>query len=30
MTRSFAVDQQIDSLLKMTNDVLDKLKKEMQ
>jgi len=30
MTRGFAEDQRIDGLLKMTNDVLAKLKKEVQ
>jgi len=30
MTRGFAGDQRIDSLLKITNDVLAKLKKEVQ
>jgi len=30
MTRGFAGDQKIDGLLKMTNDVLTKLKKEVQ
>jgi len=30
MTRGFAGDQRIDGLLKMTNDVLAKLKKEVQ
>jgi len=30
MTRGFAGDQTIDGLLRMTNDVLAKLKKEVQ
>jgi len=30
MTMSFAIDQEMDGLLKMTNDVLAKLKKEVQ
>jgi len=30
MTRDFAGDQDIDGLLKMTNNVLIKLKKEIQ
>jgi len=30
MTRNFAGDPQIDGLLKMTNNVLAKLKKEIQ
>jgi len=30
MTRDFAEDPKIDGLLKMTNDVLIKLKKEIQ
>jgi len=30
MTRDFAGDQRIDGLLKMTNNVLAKLKKEVQ
>ena len=30
MTKGFAGDQQIDSLLKMTNELLEKLKKTTQ
>jgi hypothetical protein len=30
MAMSFAIDQQMNGLLKMTNDILAKLKKEVQ